>query len=114
MTVLMAPYCTAIGMRNATDIGITTDYGVQMNARTLPILWETVCKAVGLDADAAIDKVHAAYGHAVGRGTFQRIREGGSPRTSSLQQMAEAIGLDDWSKLAAPPQWGIDLGRLIR
>jgi hypothetical protein len=50
--------------------------------------------AVGLHPDTSIDKVHAAYGGAVGRGTIQRLQEGGRPRLESLQKMADAIGLD--------------------
>jgi hypothetical protein len=78
-----------------------------MNGRSMPPLWETVCRAVGLPAGASIDKVLEACGHAVGRGTLQRIRDGGSPRMSSLQKLAEAVGLDDWSRLAPPSDGGV-------
>lgn len=80
-----------------------------MNARPFPALWETICRAGGVPADASLDLVLEAYHHAVGRGTLQRIRDGDSPRTSSLQKLAEALGLDDWTRLATPPDGGAAL-----
>lgn len=107
MTVLMARYCTDIGMTNATGIGITTDYGVGMSSRAMPALWESVCRAAGLPPDASIDRVLDAYQHSVGRGTLQRIRDGDSPRMASLEKLADAIGLSAVSGLLPPPLGGV-------
>lgn len=95
--------CTASGTCIATGIGISTEYGWQMTSRSLPSLWLAVCRHVGLPPDSSIDRVLAAYGEAVGRGTIQRIRDGDQPRLASLQKLADAIGLSDVRALLEDP-----------
>lgn len=62
--------------------------------RNLPDLWVRICGRVGLPKEASIERVMAAYGDSVGRGTIQRIRDGGDPRLASLKKMADHIRVD--------------------
>lgn len=56
-------------------------------------MWRLACACAGVEPDASIDKVHEAFGGSVGRGTIQRIREGGTPHLASLQRMADHLGI---------------------
>lgn len=56
------------------------------------VLWVRLCTLSRLDpASASVDRLHAALGRCVGRGTIQRISEGVPPRLSSLQRIAEHL-----------------------
>lgn len=61
--------------------------------RDWPPLWLAVCRNVSLPPTTSVDRVHAAYENVVGRGTIQRIRDGGQPRFASVQAMAEHLHL---------------------
>jgi hypothetical protein len=69
-----------------------------------PPLWEAICRAAAVDPSSSVDRVHAAYASVVGRGTIQRIREGGSPRMESLSKMADQIGLHSVHSMLSPPK----------
>jgi hypothetical protein len=85
------PHRTASGIEDATDIGRSPYYLARMAKREHPQLWVQVCKAAKLPPSASVDAVFAFYGGegGVGRGTIQRINEGGLPRVSSLERIAE-------------------------
>lgn len=68
-----------------------------------PLRWMRLCEAARLPYNASINQVHAACtahvpeDQRVGRGTIQRIREGGEPRSSSVRLIADALGVPFWS-----------------
>lgn len=82
-----------------------------MSIRQQSELWIAVCREAGLPPDASIDRVLAAYGGSVGRGTIQRINEGGLPRMSSLEAMAAAINVRVEKFLASPVEQGVEKTR---
>jgi hypothetical protein len=94
---------TAFGTTNATGIGTNTDYGSCMKKpREWPELWVAVCGHVKLPVEASLDRVRAAYGDVVGRGTFQRIQAGGQPQMASLAKMAEQLRIKPEALIAGP------------
>lgn len=58
-----------------------------------PQLWVTICRRVRLPPTASVDRVRAAYGNVVGRGTIQRIQEGIDPRFATLRNLADQLGM---------------------
>jgi hypothetical protein len=68
----------------------------------LPDFWRRICRLASLPEDASIDRVHAAY-PVVGRGTIQRLRDGNSPRMSSLLKIAEHLRMSPADLLAEAP-----------
>lgn len=71
---------------------------MESNREQYPPLWITVCRRAKLPASSSVDRVHAAYGMAAGRGSFQRIRAGNQPRMATLNALADFVGmrLDDY------------------
>jgi len=67
-------------------------------------LWPIICQLDGIDAAApgSLDAVHAALESCVGRGTLQRIREGGNPTLKSLTRIASQLGVDTSELLSQP------------
>jgi hypothetical protein len=77
-----------------------------MAKREYPQLWLQVCKAAKLPPSSSVDVVFAFYGGdgGVGRGTIQRIYEGGSPRVSSLEKIADRARVKTaWLMQSAEP-----------
>lgn len=80
------------------------------SAREFPALWLKICRRVGAESGASIDRVLAAYNNVVGRGTLQRARDGKDVYLQSVQKLADHVGMslsmfleDDASDEAAPP-----------
>ena len=79
----------------ATGVGMVGAYAGKMTReKSLPPLWAALCDLAQprLPRGASVDAVHAAY-PVVGRGTVQRIREGAGTKVSSLQKMADHVGV---------------------
>lgn len=67
-------------------------------------LWSIICRLAGVDSKAPgnLDAVHAALQGCVGRGTLQRIREGGNPTLKSMQRIAQQLGVEVSELLTSP------------
>lgn len=64
-----------------------------MTRETEPnVLWENLCLLAGVPPDASIDRVHKAH-PSVGRGTIQRIKDGGRGQGNTLEKLAAQHGL---------------------
>lgn len=58
-------------------------------------LWSHLLGRLGLPDDASVDAVHAALGDVVGRGTVQRMRQGGhSFSLTVIGRIAQRLGCD--------------------
>lgn len=84
----MAENRTAFGTDLSTGFGCALRYVSGMRVADRPDLWKRLCELAGLEPSASVDALHQAI-PTVGRGTIQRIGDGGSPRYDSLQKIAD-------------------------
>lgn len=102
MDAYMETDSTGTGRLLSTGSRSDAAYRRKMRDSPRSAFWRRLCRLAGLGDDASVDKMHEAY-PVVGRGTIQRLREGGDPRLSSLRKIADHLRMAPADLVADTP-----------